>query len=56
MEEATNYIALAIPVFFVLIGIEILVARHQEKDYYRFNDSINDLSMGILQTGENLFD
>jgi sterol desaturase/sphingolipid hydroxylase (fatty acid hydroxylase superfamily) len=48
MEE-TNYIALAIPVFFVLIGIELLVSRWQGRHYYRLNDSINDLSCGIIQ-------
>jgi sterol desaturase/sphingolipid hydroxylase (fatty acid hydroxylase superfamily) len=43
-----DYIVLAIPVFFVLIGVELLVARIQEKDYYRLNDSISDLSCGVL--------
>jgi len=43
-----NYIVLAIPVFFVLIGIELLAARVLEKDCYRLNDSVNDLSCGIL--------
>ncbi len=55
METAVNYIALSIPVFFLLIGIEILVARRQNKDYYRFNDSINDLSMGVLQQVTGVF-
>lgn len=44
-----NYIVLAIPVFFVLIGIEILVARIKEREYYRLSDSINDLSCGVIQ-------
>jgi sterol desaturase/sphingolipid hydroxylase (fatty acid hydroxylase superfamily) len=44
-----NYIVLAIPVFFLLIAIELLVARIQERDYYRLNDTLNDLSCGILQ-------
>ena len=43
-----NYIHLAIPVFFVLIGIELLAARFLERDVYRLNDSINDLSCGML--------
>jgi sterol desaturase/sphingolipid hydroxylase (fatty acid hydroxylase superfamily) len=44
-----NYIVLAIPAFFLLIAIELLWARWQERDYYRLNDSVNDLSCGILQ-------
>ena len=44
-----NYIVLAIPVFFLLIGIELLAARVLEKDYYRLSDSVNDLSCGIIQ-------
>ena len=43
-----NYVVLAIPVFLVLILLELLIARVQEKDYYRLSDSINDLSCGIL--------
>lgn len=45
-----NYIALAIPAFFILILVEILIARRQGKaHYYRFNDSITDLSCGMGQ-------
>jgi sterol desaturase/sphingolipid hydroxylase (fatty acid hydroxylase superfamily) len=44
-----NYIVLAIPVFFLLIGIEILATRLLERDYYRLSDSVNDLSCGIIQ-------
>jgi sterol desaturase/sphingolipid hydroxylase (fatty acid hydroxylase superfamily) len=44
-----NYIVLAIPVFFVLIGLELVITRLLERDYYRLSDSLNDLSCGILQ-------
>lgn len=45
-----NYIALAIPAFFILIIVEIFIARRQGKaSYYRLNDSITDLSCGIGQ-------
>jgi alkylglycerol monooxygenase len=44
-----NFIALAIPLFFVLIGVELLVARAQRKSVYRFDDAIVDLSCGIGQ-------
>ncbi len=44
-----SYIQLAIPVFFLLIGVELAAARLLERDAYRFSDSLNDLSCGILQ-------
>jgi alkylglycerol monooxygenase len=41
-------IALAIPVFFALIGVELLVAHLQgRRDLYRFSDAITALSCGI---------
>jgi alkylglycerol monooxygenase len=42
-----NLIALAIPMFFVLIGIEVLIARAMGLQVYRFNDAITDLACGI---------
>jgi sterol desaturase/sphingolipid hydroxylase (fatty acid hydroxylase superfamily) len=48
MEHA-NYIVLAIPVFFGLIGLELVVARALERDYYSLADSLSDLSCGIVQ-------
>ncbi|MBI2424478.1 MAG: sterol desaturase family protein [Candidatus Hydrogenedentes bacterium] len=42
------YIILAIPVFFILIGIELGVSLFQRRMVYRLNDSINDLSMGMI--------
>ena len=44
-----DYIVLAIPVFFALIGVELVVARLQGRSLYRLNDSVNDVSCGILQ-------
>ena len=44
-----SYIQLAIPVFFLLIGVELVAARLLERDVYRLSDSVNDLSCGILQ-------
>ena len=43
-----GYVILAIPVFFLLMGIELLVVRLQGKHYYRLDDSVNDLSCGII--------
>jgi alkylglycerol monooxygenase len=47
MEKAPNFIALAIPFFFLLIGLELLIAYLQKKQIYRLNDAITDLSCGI---------
>jgi sterol desaturase/sphingolipid hydroxylase (fatty acid hydroxylase superfamily) len=44
-----NYIVLSIPVFFALIGIEWVLTRLLERDYYRLDDSLSDLSCGIVQ-------
>jgi alkylglycerol monooxygenase len=44
-----KYIAFAIPLFFLLIGVEILVNRAQGDVRYRFADSITSLSCGIGQ-------
>ena len=38
----------AIPVFFILILIEVTVTIFRKKDYYRLNDAINSLSAGML--------
>lgn len=42
-----DYIALSIPLFFILIGIEVAYSIFKKLDYYRFNDSIANLSQGI---------
>ncbi|MFL5370328.1 MAG: sterol desaturase family protein [Myxococcales bacterium] len=45
----TNYIALAIPFFFLFMGIEIAWARRRGVTLYRFNDALVDLSCGMAQ-------
>src|SRR5712671_1938331 len=45
----TNYIALAIPFFFLLMGVELWVARRRGARLYRFNDALVDLSCGMSQ-------
>jgi alkylglycerol monooxygenase len=47
MEE--KYVALAIPFFFLLIGIELLVVRGRPELRYNFSDSITNLSCGVGQ-------
>ena len=44
-----NYIALAVPFFFLLIGIEVVAARARRVKVYRLNDSLIDLACGITQ-------
>lgn len=44
-----DYIALAVPFFFVLIGIEALVARRRRLRTFRFADTIADLGCGVTQ-------
>jgi sterol desaturase/sphingolipid hydroxylase (fatty acid hydroxylase superfamily) len=50
-----NLIIIAIPVFFLLIGVELLVARMKHLSYYRFNDAITNLSCGIGSTLSGVF-
>lgn len=42
-----DYIALSIPLFFILIGIEAAYSVYKNLQYYRFNDAISNLSQGI---------
>lgn len=46
--QAPPYVTFAIPFFFLLIFIEMGIGYFRKKDYYRLNDSISDLSLGIL--------
>ncbi len=44
-----DYIILSIPIFFILIGVELLVARMRKTHLYRFNDAVANISCGIAQ-------
>jgi sterol desaturase/sphingolipid hydroxylase (fatty acid hydroxylase superfamily) len=55
MGDMANYIAMAIPVFFVLIGIELWFARREAREVARLNDAVSDLSCGTLQQVMGLF-
>jgi sterol desaturase/sphingolipid hydroxylase (fatty acid hydroxylase superfamily) len=51
-----RYIALAVPVFFALIGIELAVARlARRRGIYRFTDAVTDLSCGITSQVAAIF-
>ena len=48
MDE--KYVALAIPFFFLLIGVEMIVLRRRDlASAYRFSDSITNLACGVGQ-------
>jgi sterol desaturase/sphingolipid hydroxylase (fatty acid hydroxylase superfamily) len=49
------YITYAVPVFFLLIGVELVVALFEHKQRYRLHDSINDLSCGITEQMVGIF-
>jgi sterol desaturase/sphingolipid hydroxylase (fatty acid hydroxylase superfamily) len=51
----TNYIALSVPIFFILIGIELAYTFYKKLNYYRLNDSIANLSQGIGSQLVSLF-
>ena len=44
-----NLIALAIPFFFLLIGVELWAAKRRGVKLYRFADVVADLSCGMTQ-------
>jgi alkylglycerol monooxygenase len=37
-----------VPIFFLLIGVEILLEKSRGTNFYRINDSINSLTAGVL--------
>jgi sterol desaturase/sphingolipid hydroxylase (fatty acid hydroxylase superfamily) len=47
--ETRNYIALAVPFFFLFIGIELLVARARGRSVHRGGDAVADLGCGVGQ-------
>ena len=50
-----NLIIYAIPVFFLLIGVELLITRMKKLSHYRFNDAVTNLSLGIGSTVTGVF-
>ena len=49
------YVTYAVPVFFLLIGVELVAAIWEQKKAYRLHDSINDLSCGMTEQMVGLF-
>ena len=50
-----SLIVYAIPVFFLLIGVEVLIAKAKKLSYYRYHDAITNLSCGIGSQVSGLF-
>ena len=50
-----NPIVLSIPIFFILIGVEIVVERLTHRNLYRLPDSIANLSCGITSQLSGIF-
>lgn len=50
-----NPIVLSIPIFFILIGIELVAERWSHRHLYRFPDAIANLSCGITSQLTGLF-
>jgi alkylglycerol monooxygenase len=50
-----DYIAMAGPIFFILIVVELFVAYRRGVSYYRVNDAINNISTGLLMQLTVLF-
>ena len=55
MGDMANYIALAVPVFFLLIGAELVWARFESREVARLNDAVTDISCGTVQQVLGLF-
>jgi hypothetical protein len=50
-----NPIILAIPIYFILIGVEVLYDRLNHKKRYRLNDAITNISCGITEQATGVF-
>ena len=50
-----NPIVLSIPIFFILIGLEVLIQHFANRKLYRLNDAITNISCGITQQVSGVF-
>jgi alkylglycerol monooxygenase len=55
MEASWTPVAIAIPVFFLLVGVELVVARLMGREVYRTGDALGDLGCGVLQQMMGVF-
>ena len=50
-----NIMLFAIPVFFILIAVELLIERKHNANWYRLNDAMSNISCGISQQVTGVF-
>ncbi len=50
-----NPIILSIPIYFLLIGVELIIQWVQKKKLYRFNDALANIGCGVTQQVTGLF-
>lgn len=50
-----NPIVLSIPIYFLLIGIEVIIQQFSKKKLYRFNDALTNISCGVTQQVSGVF-
>lgn len=50
-----NPIVLSIPIYFLLIGLELLIQFVQKKQLYRLNDALTNIACGVTQQVTGLF-
>lgn len=50
-----NPVVLSIPIYFLLIGIELLIQQFTNRKIYRLNDAVTNISCGITQQLSGLF-
>lgn len=55
MPSAETIMLFAIPMFFVLMGVELLAARIMRRRVYRLNDAINSIGLGVLSQVVGVF-
>ncbi|GAB3994455.1 sterol desaturase family protein [Spirosoma daeguense] len=44
-----NWLAFAVPMFLLFMGAEYLIAKWQKKSFFRFNNSVANLNVGIAE-------
>ncbi len=44
-----DYIIYSIPIFFILIGVELIISRIKGAQLYRFHDAVTNISCGVVQ-------
>ncbi|MEK6480616.1 sterol desaturase family protein [Catalinimonas sp. 4WD22] len=50
-----NPIVLSIPIYFLLIGLELIIQFEQKKKLYRLNDALTNIGCGVTQQVTGLF-